>query len=187
MNRPDAAAPRIGLVWAQAAGGVIGRDGGMPWHVPEDLAHFKAVTLGAPVIMGRKTWDSLAPRYRPLPGRRNIVVTRDDAWAAEGVERTASVDEALALAATPGADGAATEWIWAIGGAQLFADVMGRADRLEVTELRHADDAFVPAPDDVIAPAVDTRRFRLTSVDPPIGDHTSTSGIRYRFLTYSRA
>jgi len=62
--------PRVGLIWAEARGGVIGRDGGMPWHVPEDLAHFKQVTFGSPVIMGRKTWDSLAPRFRPLPGRR---------------------------------------------------------------------------------------------------------------------
>ena len=185
MSPADAAAPRrprIGLVWAQAAGGVIGRDGGMPWHVPEDLAHFKAVTLGAPVVMGRKTWDSLAPRYRPLPGRRNIVVTRDDAWAGEGAERAASADEALALAASDG-----SEWIWAIGGAQLFADVIARADRLEVTELRHADAAFTPAPRDVIAPVVDPARFRLVAVDPPAGEHTSTSGIRYRFLRYDRA
>ena len=66
---------RLGLVWAQARGGVIGKDGGMPWHVPEDLAHFKAVTSGHPVIMGRRTWESFPARFRPLPGRRNIVVT----------------------------------------------------------------------------------------------------------------
>lgn len=184
MSRADAAAPRprVGLVWAQAAGGVIGRDGGMPWHVPEDLAHFKAVTLGAPVVMGRKTWDSLAPRYRPLPGRRNIVVTRDEAWVGAGAERAASVDEALALAASDD-----PEWIWAIGGAQLFADVIARADRLEVTVLRHADAAFTPAAGDVIAPVVDPARFHLVAVDPPVGEHTSTSGIRYRFLRYDRA
>lgn len=184
MSGVDAAAPRprIGLVWAQAAGNVIGRDGGMPWHVPEDLAHFKAVTGGAPVIMGRKTWDSIAPRYRPLPGRRNIVVTRDDAWAGEGAERAASVDGALAVAASGD-----PEWIWAIGGAQVFADVIGRADRLEVTELRHADAAFTPAADDVVAPTIDHARFRLVAVDPPVGEYTSTSGIRYRFLRYDRA
>ena len=75
---------RSGLIWAESHGGVIGRDGGMPWHVPEDLAHFKEVTLGAPVIMGRKTWESLPPRFRPLPGRANIVVTRQADWAAAG-------------------------------------------------------------------------------------------------------
>lgn len=72
--------PLVGLVWAQDRRGVIGAAGGMPWHVPEDLAHFKAVTLGAPVIMGRRTWDSLNPRFRPLPGRTNIVVTRQAGW-----------------------------------------------------------------------------------------------------------
>ena len=66
--------PRIGLIWAEARGGVIGRDGGMPWHVPEDLAHFRATTLGAPVVMGRRTWESFPERLRPQPGRRNHVV-----------------------------------------------------------------------------------------------------------------
>ena len=79
----------IGLIWAQDRHGVIGAQGGMPWHVPEDLAHFKAVTMGAPVIMGRRTWDSLNPRFRPLPGRRNIVVTRQDSWG----EAAAASDE----------------------------------------------------------------------------------------------
>ncbi len=99
MSPADAATPPIGLIWAESQGGVIGRAGGMPWHVPEDLAHFKDVTLGAPVIMGRKTWESLPPRFRPLPGRANIVVTHRDDWAADGAERAASVDDALALAA----------------------------------------------------------------------------------------
>ncbi len=67
---------KVGLVYARAANGVVGKDGGMPWHLPEDLAHFKQVTMGCPVVMGRKTWDSLPPRFRPLPGRRNIVITR---------------------------------------------------------------------------------------------------------------
>ena len=81
--------PRIGLIWAQARGGVIGKDGAMPWHLPEDLAHFKRTTLGCPVIMGRKTWDSLPPKFRPLPGRRNIVVTRNTQWQADGAEAPA--------------------------------------------------------------------------------------------------
>ena len=79
----DAAGPEVGLIWAEARGGVIGAGGGMPWHVPEDLAHFKALTGAAPVVMGRKTWESLPPRFRPLPGRRNIVVTRQTDWSAE--------------------------------------------------------------------------------------------------------
>ena len=86
---------RINLIFARAANGVIGLDGTMPWHLPEDMAHFKQQTAGAPVIMGRKTWDSLPPRFRPLPGRRNIVVTRQPDWHAEGAQRAASLQEAL--------------------------------------------------------------------------------------------
>src|SRR5690606_11575178 len=117
---------RIGLVWAEAEGGVIGKDGGMPWHVPEDLAHFREVTLGHPVVMGRRTWESFPDKYRPLPGRRNIVVTRNDDWAAEGAERAASLDQALALAED-------ADTVWVIGGGELFREVMPRADVLEVT------------------------------------------------------
>ena len=85
----------VGLIWAEARGGVIGAEGGMPWHVPEDLAHFKAVTLGAPVIMGRKTWDSLPERFRPLSGRENVVITRQQDWTADGARRAATVSEAV--------------------------------------------------------------------------------------------
>ncbi|WP_082462214.1 dihydrofolate reductase [Agromyces sp. Leaf222] len=168
------ARPAIGLVWAEAEGGVIGRDGGMPWHVPEDLAHFKAVTLGAPVVMGRKTWDSLNPRFRPLPGRRNVVVTRQAGWAVEGADAAASVDEALALVGD-------VDRVWVIGGSELFGSTLALADRLEVTELRHADGAFRPADGDVLAPPVGPE------FEPTRGDeHTSASGIRYRFVTYRR-
>ena len=93
-------APRVGLIWAQAEGGVIGRDGGMPWHVPEDLAHFKALTLGAPVVMGRRTWESFPARFRPLPGRRNIVITRNRSYEAPGCEVVATLEEGIALART---------------------------------------------------------------------------------------
>ncbi|MFF2370350.1 dihydrofolate reductase [Agromyces sp. NPDC058110] len=167
--------PAIGLVWAEAEGGVIGRDGGMPWHVPEDLAHFKAVTLGAPVVMGRKTWDSLNPRYRPLPGRRNLVVTRQADWLADGAEVAASIDAALAAAGD-------VERVWVIGGSELFRAFIGLADRLEVTELRHSDGGFAPAPGDVLAPPVGTE-FAASRGD----EQTSASGIRYRFVTYTRA
>ena len=211
MTRPDAAgpapAPAIGLIWAEAEGRVIGRDGGMPWHVPEDLAHFKAVTLGAPVVMGRKTWESLPSRFRPLPGRRNIVVTRQAGWSADGAHVAASVDGALALAASAATDDAAATtdaaaagttdtvgdgiggrgWVWVIGGAELFAATIVLADRLEVTELRHDAEAFAVASCDVLAPAIDPARFVASAVDPAAGWHTSRSGIRYRFLTYTRA
>ena len=174
-------AARIGLIWAQAEGGVIGRDGGMPWHVPEDLAHFKQLTLGSPVVMGRRTWDSIAPAYRPLPGRRNIVVTRQAGWSADGAETAHSVEEALREASDEG-----PEWIWVIGGGALFATTIGEADRLEVTELVHPA-GFSPAPDDVLAPEIDPAAFELTAAEPRTGAHTSRSGIRYRFLRYDRS
>ena len=179
----DRPRPSIGLIWAEAEGGVIGRDGGMPWHVPEDLAHFKAVTLGAPVIMGRRTWDSLSPRFRPLPGRHNIVVTRQPEWSADGAEVARSVGEALALALAAMGE---SDRVWVIGGAQLFAETIGRADRLEVTELRHEHTGFAAASGDVLAPSIDPS-WRLAATDPATGWHTSRSGIRYRFLAYSRA
>ncbi|WP_137846013.1 dihydrofolate reductase [Microbacterium sp. 2FI] len=160
---------RIGLVWAEAHGGVIGAAGGMPWHVPEDLAHFKQVTSGSPVVMGRKTWESLPERFRPLPGRRNIVVTRSQQWSADGAERAGSLDSALSAA-----DGDA-EWVWVIGGGELFRESIALADRLEVTELdTDVDgDAFAPP----------RGSWQVTTTDPVEGWHTSRSGIRYRFLT----
>jgi dihydrofolate reductase len=174
-------APRIGLIWAQAEGGVIGRDGGMPWHVPEDLARFKEITSGSPVVMGRATWDSLNPRWRPLPERRNIVVTRQAEWSADGAEPSGSVEQAIALA---GAD--RPQWIWIIGGGTIFDSTMGVADRLEVTELRHPS-GFAPLAGDVHAPEIDPTVFTLTDADPRDGSYASRSGIRYRFLRYERS
>ncbi len=156
----------VGLIWAEAAGGVIGAEGGMPWHVPEDLAHFKEITLGAPVVMGRKTWDSLPERFRPLAGRENIVITRQQGWAADGARRAATVAEAVR-----GADR-----VWIIGGAEIFRQVIGDADRLEVTELDlevEGGDAFAPS------------RAGWRLVDE--GDwQTSRTGVRYRFLGLER-
>jgi len=86
---------KLGLIYARARNGVIGAGGTLPWHLPADLAHFKAITQGCPVIMGRKTWDSLPPRFRPLPGRRNIVVTRQVDWHSAGAERALSLAQAL--------------------------------------------------------------------------------------------
>ncbi len=157
--------PTVGLIWAEAHGGVIGAEGGMPWHVPEDLAHFKEVTLGAPVVMGRKTWDSLPDRFRPLAGRENIVITRQQDWAADGARRAATVADAVR----------GLERVWIIGGAEIFRQVIGDADRLEVTELDLdvAGDAYAPS----------KAGWRL--VDE--GEwQTSRTGIRYRFLGYVR-
>ncbi|SDL91576.1 dihydrofolate reductase [Oryzisolibacter propanilivorax] len=131
----------VALIYARAANGIIGRDGTMPWHLPEDLAHFKALTLGQPVIMGRKTWDSLPARFRPLPGRANIVVTRQPDWQAAGAQRAGSLDEAFALAARTGA---AT--VWVMGGAQIYAQALPRATRVEVTEIARDFDGDAHAP-----------------------------------------
>jgi dihydrofolate reductase len=176
--------PSVGLIWAESAG-VIGRDGGMPWHVPEDLAHFRELTLGAPVIMGRRTWESLPPRFRPLPRRANVVVTRQAEWSAEGAERAASVDEALALAAAH-----RPSRVWVIGGAELFRQILPMADRLEVTELRVPGGAAAVdrRRGDVLAPALDAATWRPTHVDPADGGWlTSRGGLEYRFVRYARA
>lgn len=164
---------RIGLVWAEAEGGVIGADGGMPWHVPEDLAHFKEVTTGSPVVMGRRTWESLPARFRPLPGRRNIVVTRRTDWAAEGAERAASLGAALEAA-----EESRPERVWIIGGGELFREGIRLADVLEVTELDLdvSGDTFAP----------DRSGWQVVATEPSEGWHTSASGIRYRFVRCER-
>lgn len=115
----------ITLVVAHSRNRVIGRDGGMPWHLPADLARFKALTMGKPMIMGRRTYESIG---KPLPGRRNIVVTRDRRFAADGVEVAHSLDEALALAGDAGE-------VTVIGGGQIFCEVLPRAARIELTEI----------------------------------------------------
>jgi dihydrofolate reductase len=132
-------APRITLIVARARNGVIGRDGTLPWRLPEDLAFFKRTTMGHPIVMGRRTWESIG---RPLPGRRSIVVSRQAGFVATGAEVAASLDEALRLCAGSGE-------VFVIGGAQLYAAALPRAERLIVTEI-DADfdgDTRWPAPD----------------------------------------
>lgn len=128
----------ITLVLARAENGVIGRDNKLPWHIPADLKHFKALTLGRPMIMGRRTFDGLPGL---LPGRRHIVLTRDIGWSAPGAEVAHDLAGALGLA---GDDGVAV-----IGGAEIFALFLDWADKIELTEVHaHVDgDARVPAPD----------------------------------------
>lgn len=156
------------LIYARAANGVIGKDGTMPWHLPEDLAHFKQLTQGHPVVMGRKTWDSLPARFRPLPGRTNIVVTRQTDWQADGAQRAASLEDALALCAQ-----AAT--VWVIGGAQIYAQALPLADRVEVTEIARDFDGDAHAP--TLGPEwVESARSR----------HVGASGLLFSFVTYVR-
>ncbi len=137
----EIAHPSISLIVAIAANGVIGKDNALPWHIPEDLKWFKENTLGKPVIMGRKTWDSIG---RPLPKRPNIVVTRQAGWRAEGAHVAHGLDEALALAARLAPEAAE---LMVIGGNALFAEALPRAGRLYLTEIARAyegDTVFPP-------------------------------------------
>jgi dihydrofolate reductase len=143
----------LSLIVAVAENGVIGRDNALPWHISEDLRYFKQVTSGKSVIMGRKTWQSIG---RPLPNRTNIVVTRDPAFAAEGVLVAHSLDEALAKAG----EGEAV----VIGGSSLFDEALKRADRFYLTEIHRAYDG------DVHFPAWDRAAWRETSRREVAGD-----------------
>jgi dihydrofolate reductase len=157
---------RLTLVVAIDAQRGIGIDNKLPWHLPEDLAHFKRVTLGQPIIMGRKTFDSIG---RPLPGRRNIVVTRNSDWGHAGVEAATSLEAAIELVGDEPAS--------IIGGAQIFKESMTMADRMIVTEIGHsfACDTFFPP----IDPAVWTETARETH-------HSDANGYDYAFVTYVR-
>ncbi len=160
--------PRINLIYARAANGVIGKDNAMPWHLPEDLAHFRQLTQGCPVIMGRKTWDSLPPRFRPLPGRRNVVLTRQPDWAALGAERAGDLAQAIALCAE-------AEDIWVMGGAQIYAQALAQARRIELTEIDREFEG------DAYAPVLDAG-WRETARQSGV----SSQGLRYSFVTLER-
>jgi dihydrofolate reductase len=149
------------LVAAVARNGVIGVDGGMPWHIPADLKRFKRLTMGHPMVMGRKTFESMGR----LPGRRSIVITRDRSWHADGAEVADSLDAAIALAT--GTD----ELVMVVGGGQIYAQAMDRADRLEIT---HVDRE---APGDTVFPAIDPQRWQVTAREDADG---------VAFVTYTR-
>lgn len=174
---PEAGAVPVGMIWAQARGGVIGAGGTMPWHLPEDLAHFRRITTGRPVVMGRRTYESFPPRFRPLPGRTNVVITRSLDVAPDGAVQAQDLPEALRrareAAAAPGGR------IWVIGGGGVYREAMHLADLLVVTEIDVAIDG------DTHAPPI-PRDFRRDSSDPPRGWHTSQAGLRYRIITYRR-
>ena len=160
---------RIALVAAVARGGVIGRDGGLPWRLPEDMAHFRDVTMGHPVVMGRRTWESLPERFRPLPGRRNVVLTRDPGWSADGAERAASLEEALRRL-----EGESR--VSVIGGGEVFAAALPLADELLMTEI----DTDVEG--DMFFPFWDRSAFDEISRE----DHVSEDGIPFAFVSYAR-
>ncbi|MGY1635949.1 dihydrofolate reductase [Geodermatophilus sp. SYSU D00742] len=161
----------VGLVWAQAHDGVIGAGGALPWHLPEDLALFRSLTSGSTVVMGRRTWESLPERFRPLPGRRNVVLTSDASWAAEGAHRAASVAQVLAER-----DGD----LWVIGGGHVYAAFLPFADRVVVTDVDTRVDG------DTWAPELGAEWCRV-SRDPEEGWSTSSTGLRYAVSRYRRS
>jgi dihydrofolate reductase len=158
----------VGLIWAQSPSGVIGRAGAIPWRLPEDLARFKELTMGHTVVMGRLTWESLPGKVRPLPGRRNVVVTRQADYMADGATVVGGLDEV-----------AADDEMWVIGGGQIYTLALPIATRCEVTEV----EVDLPREDDdVVAPVLDEAWVGV------VGDWlASTSGLRYRFTSYQRA
>jgi dihydrofolate reductase len=159
--------PTVGLIWAQTASGVIGRAGAIPWHLPEDLARFKELTLGHTVVMGRRTWESLPVKVRPLPGRRNVVLTRQADYVTEGAEVVTSLQEALV-----------DDNVWVIGGAEIYPLALPHASRCEVTEV----DIHLPREDDdAMAPVLD-EGWLGEDADWQV----SKAGVRYRFTSYQR-
>ncbi len=162
---------RLNLIFARARNGVIGKDNALPWHLPEDMAHFKRTTLGCPVIMGRKTWDSLPERFRPLPGRDNIVLTRGD-WHERSAKSASTIESSLQfceqLIPVPAE-------VWVIGGAQIYSATLPLARRAVITEIDHdfEGDAYAP----VLGPEwIETHRE----------SHTNSQGLAYSFVTLER-
>ena len=157
------------MIYARARNGVIGKQGQLPWHLPEDLAHFKRTTLGQPVVMGRITWESLPEKFRPLPGRTNVVVSRQTSFKATGAQVVSSLEAAMALFPT-------NEVVWLIGGAQLYAQALPLVSQIVVTEI-DADfegDAFAPS----LSPNDWTETQRSS--------HVSAQGLGYHLVTLQK-
>ena len=157
------------MIYARARNGVIGNLGQLPWHLPEDLAHFKRTTLGQPVVMGRVTWESLPEKFRPLPGRSNVVVSRQTSFSAAGAQLASSLEAAMAL--FPPA-----EIIWLIGGAQLYAKGLSIASQIVVTEIDadYEGDAFAP-----LVSSNDWTETHRTS-------HVSAQGLAYHLVSLQK-
>lgn len=158
----------LGMIWAQAHDRVIGRDNAMPWHLPEDLKHFRRTTAGNAVVMGRRQWESLPAKVRPLPGRTNVVLTRSRDYAAPGARVVGSLTEALDLVADQDA--------WICGGGQVYDAALPFADVLVVTEI----DLRVPG--DTYAPVIDAQWHLSETGDWQHG----AGGLDFRILTYRR-
>lgn len=157
------------LIYARARNNVIGVNGDLPWHLPEDLAHFKRTTLGQPVIMGRITWESIPEKFRPLPGRTNVVVSRQTEFEASGAQVVASLQAAMDLFSPD-------QVVWLIGGAQLYAQAMPYAQQLVVTEIDADFQGDAWAPDLIANEWQETERTR----------HVSAQGLAYSLVTLQR-
>jgi dihydrofolate reductase len=160
--------PVVTLIAAIARNGVIGIANRLPWHLPADLRHFKALTTGHAVIMGRKTWESLPAKFRPLPGRRNIVVTRNGEYVADGATVSLSLADAVATASG--------DEVFVIGGAELYKAALPLADRLQLTEIDAAYEG------DAWFPAINPGRWRETARET----HHDEAGLGYAFVTYEK-
>ena len=156
------------LIYARARNNVIGRQGDLPWHLPEDLAHFKRTTLGQPVVMGRVTWESIPEKFRPLPGRSNVVVSRQSNYPATGATVVNSLQAALALFAPD-------QVVWLIGGAQLYAQGLPLASQVVVTEIDADFEGDAHAP---LLSADWQEQSRST--------HTSAQGLNYSVVTWEK-
>lgn len=170
--------PEVGMIWAQTPAGVIGADNTVPWHVPEDFAHFRRTTHGFPVIMGRSTWESLPERFRPLPGRTNLVLTRQPAWSAPGALVCHDLGEALMVA---GQGDPAPAQVWIVGGSQIYAAALPQAHHLLITTVDTEVFGHAFAPD-----WQESGHWELESRDPEHGWHTSSTGLRYRIDNWHR-
>ena len=157
------------MIYARARNGVIGKQGQLPWHLPEDLAHFKRTTLGQAVVMGRVTWESLPEKFRPLPGRTNVVVSRQTSFEATGAQVVSSLEAAMALFPT-------NEVVWLIGGAQLYAQALPLVSQIVVTEI----DADFEG--DAFAPMLSTNDWTETERS----SHVSAQGLAYHLVTLQK-
>ena len=164
--------PRVALIASVGRDGAIGRGNELIWRESADQKYFRRVTMGSPVLMGRRTWESLPERFRPLPGRRNIVLTRDPGWHAAGADAYPSLEAALATL-----DGAATPRAFVIGGAALFAEALRLADELLLTEI----DADFPDADTHFPPW-----DRASFIEAARERHVSDAGLAHSFVTYQR-
>ena len=161
----------VTLIWAEAADRIIGSNGTIPWRLPEEQQHFKRLTMGGTVVMGRGTWESLPKSVRPLPGRRNIVVTRQSSYDAPGAEVVSSIEEALKIAAD--------DDVWIAGGASIYEHALPLADRVVRTRVH------VHVEGDTRAPVLDSA-WTMVGRDPESGLHKSETGLEYCVATLER-